>query len=181
MGDGGATIKNDAETTHPAVEDLNGVGSRSNLLGRVLAGYSNEFAHQLIPSGWFGVHHLLGMYVVARTTSLDHIARQCKGSPAEANHWESITEMLAHDADAFRNIAKLRSSVSAQTSDVVPFADRLLNDRTFSSLEVEWQSHHFEGKQKISKDDGSIDAQRLGSGYRNFSGELRLFADLNQG
>ena len=52
-------------------------------------------------------------------------------------------------------------------------AQRLLDHRTFSGLEVERQAHDFERQQQIGKDDGRIDVQRFGGRDGDFGCELR--------
>src|SRR5450755_651634 len=59
-------------------------------------------------------------------------------------------------------------------------AHRLLNLRAFSGGEMEGKSHDFQWKKKIGEDDGRIDFENLRRFDGDLSGDLGLFADLNQ-
>jgi len=87
--------------------------------------------------------------------------------------------MLAHNADAFRDIAEITAR-SVRTERCLPVADWFFSMTDLAGFEAEWQSHDFEREQKISEDDAAIDAQRLRGGDRNFGGELGFFADLDR-
>src|SRR5579862_8311057 len=69
----GAAIVFHAETSHPAVENLDDVGSRAHLIGGVGRRDGDELAHECIPVGGTVVHHFLGVDVIARTSAFNHV------------------------------------------------------------------------------------------------------------
>ena len=60
-------------------------------------------------------------------------------------------------------------------------ADGLLDHRAFGGGEVEGQTHDFQRKQQVGKDDGGVDAQSLGGGDGDFGGQRGLLADFDEG
>ena len=56
----------------------------------------------------------------------------------------------------------------------------MVDHRTFAGQKFEVQAHGFQGQQEVGKDDRGIDVELLGGGDGDFSGEVRVFADLEQ-
>jgi hypothetical protein len=89
--------------------------------------------------------------------------------------------MLGYETHGLGDIAEFRGAVGSELSHVFRGADRLSNDRAFSSGKMKGQAHDFEREQKVGEDDGGVDSEKFGSGNGNFGGEFGLLADFEQG
>src|ERR1700758_2904952 len=113
-----ATIVFDAQTSDPAVEDLDRVSASTNLLGGVLAGDGNQLLHELVPRRGRGVHHFLRVDIVARSAAFDHVAGEREGRAAETDHREPIAEMFADKANRIGDVAQLGSAIGTKPRNV---------------------------------------------------------------
>ena len=89
--------------------------------------------------------------------------------------------MLRNQADCLGNVSELRRAVGPQTRDVLLSAHRFLNHGSFTSREVKGHAHDLQGKQKVGKDNGSVNTQRFRGSDRNFSSQRRILTDFYQG
>jgi len=175
-----AAIVFHAETSHPAVENLDHIGARAHLRRRVRGGNGDQLGHQHIPVGQRVVHHLLGMNVVARTSALDHVAGQGERCAAKTDDGDAVGEMLCDQAHSFSDVAEISGAIRAQVGDVFCAADRLFDHGAFARRKMERQAHDFERQQKVGEDDGSVHAQSFSGGDGNFGRERGFFANLQQ-
>src|SRR5206468_6713497 len=90
------------------------------------------------------------------------------------------SEMLAHQAHSFGNVSQVSRAIVAQARYVNLIADGPLNHRTFSRRKMKRQTHDFERKQEIGKNDGCIYAEGLGGGDGYISGNFRALTNLYQ-
>ena len=75
-----------------------------------------------------------------------------------------------------------RSARSVRSgADIFGGADGMMDYGALAGLKFEVEAHGLKGQQQIGKDDGGIDAEFLGGGDGDFSGQFRLLADLDQG
>src|SRR5437667_11895237 len=89
--------------------------------------------------------------------------------------------MLRNQADCLGNVSELRRAVGAQTRDVFRSAHWFLNHWSFTSREVKGHAHDFQGKQKIGKDNSSVNTQRFRGSNRHFSSHRWLLTDFYPG
>src|SRR5271165_2954397 len=143
----------DAQRTGPAVEYLDYVRTGFHLLLRELAQHFHQLVQQSAPRIGIAIHQCLGVDIVARSTTFDHVAGKCEGCAAESDDAEPILEVRNYALDGFSYIAQLRRAVGAQACNVFDGTNRGVNHRAFAGLELEVQSHAFEGKEQIGEDD----------------------------
>ncbi len=89
--------------------------------------------------------------------------------------------MLDAQGNCLGDIHQIGCAVGGENLNIFRGANRLLDHRAFSGGEVEGQTHDFQGKQKVGKDDGGVDAQSLGSRDGDFGGDRGLLADFDKG
>ena len=95
-----AAIVFHAEASDPAVENLDDVGPGAHLIGGIGGGHRNQLAHQCVPVSGRVVHHFLGVDVVARASTFDHVAGEGEGSAAESDDGERSPKCFATSATA---------------------------------------------------------------------------------
>ena len=176
-----AAVVFDAQAAHPAVENLDGVGSGAHLLGGILGGHGDQLLHQFVPGGGLGVHHFFGVDVVAGASAFDHVAGEGEGRAAESDDGKFVAEMLDHELDGFRHVAEIGGAVGAEAGDVFGSADGLFDLWAFAGGEMKGQAHDFERQEKVGEDDGGIDLEDFGGFNGDLGRDFGLFADLDQG
>ena len=66
----------------------------------------------------------------------------------------------------------------AQCTDIRFCANRVVNDRAFALLKLQLESHAFEWREDISKDDRGIEVECLNRLHRDFRRKCRIFDEL---
>ena len=175
-----ATIIFNAETSDPAIEDLNDVGASGDLGRGIFGGDVNQLLHERIPNIGGVVHHFFRVQIVARASAFDHVAGKGEGCAAKSDDGKLSGEMFGHQGDCLGNIAEIGGAVGAKLGNVGGGADGLFDDGTFSGGEVKRQAHHFEWEQEVGKNDSSVNAKKFRGGDGDFSGEFGLLANFEQ-
>ncbi len=179
-------VVGDGESADPRVEDLDDVGAGFDLLLRVLDEDGDELFHEERPGGVTGVHHLLGLYIVARAAAFDHVAGEGERSSAEADDAETIAVGARRSKvgrDLFYrlgDVLKLFGAIGAERLNVLEGAHGSVDHGTFAGDKFEVEAHGGEGKKEVGEDDGGVDTEALGGGDGDLCGDLGLAAYVEQ-
>src|SRR5581483_6336777 len=169
-----------AETSDPAIENLDDVRASGDLLGSVFGSDRHQLAHEFVPDLRGRVHHLFCVNVVARAAALDHVAGESKRCAAKTNDRQARSEMLANLAHGYGDVAEIGGAVGMQAGNILFLPNWLLDHGPFASRKMKGQAHDVERQQQVGKDDGGVDAENLGGRDRDLGSNFRFFADFDQ-
>ena len=78
-------------------------------------------------------------------------------------------------------VAQVVDAVGAEGADLLEGAEGLVDDGALAIDEFKVETHGCEREEEVGEDDGGVDAEALGCGDGDFSGDLGGAADLEQG
>jgi hypothetical protein len=181
VGQNVAAIIFDTQAADPAIENLDDVSTGAHLCGGVLGRDIDQLGHQLVPVSGRVIHHLLGVEVMAGAAAFNHVASESERRTAESDDGKFIAKVFGDETDGLGDITEVGGTVGAKLGNIFGGAHGLFDDGTFAGGKMEGQAHDFERKEKVGKDDGGVDAEKLGGGDGDFGRELGFLADFEQG
>src|SRR5660397_112959 len=170
-----------AECSDPTVKQLHGLHPSLNLKVQVGDYRVRDLVHESVPNVRSPVHESLGIDIVLRPSTLDHVAGKGEWCTRKPNQRSAPLQFLPHPLDSL--LEEWHTFLGLQRKERIHILYRahgIAYDRTFSFSKRQIHPHARKRQQDVCKDDGRVKVESPHGLEGDLSGEFRSPAHLQE-
>src|SRR5660398_203198 len=170
-----------AECSDPTVKQLHGLHPSLNLKVQVGDYRVRDLVHESVPNVRSPVHESLGIDIVLRPSTLDHVAGKGEWCTRKPNQRSAPLQFLPHPLDSL--LEEWHMFLGLQRKERIHILYRahgIAYDRTFSFSKRQIHPHARKRQQDVCKDDGRVKVESPHGLEGDLSGEFRSPAHLQE-